>query len=275
MPANVIQGADCDAFVTKTLDERLQGCANWPSKFLPEQWSVYKPLLLRLAEREIPFAVGGALAAMTYADQWRNTKDLDLYVLHQDVERIIPFLDDAGLVDYYDELAYDRRWIYRGHRRDSTGGEIIVDLIWAMANQRAQVEESWFQGPQVEAGGVRFRLLGPEMAVWSKLYVLQHDRSDWPDCFNVLNGVGPEMDWSRLISSTGDDLALLAGLVSVFSWLSPARARELPECIWPALKLSPPAESGDVHLIARRAALLDSRPWFFPVPENEYQPSNK
>ncbi len=212
-----------------------------------------------LREREIPFAVGGGLAAMTYAAQWRDTKDLDIYSLSRDNQQIIQLLTSLGLDDYYEVQAYDRKWIYRSHRAG-----VIVDIIWAMANQRAQVDESWFEGPEVEAGGERFRLLRPEEVLWSKLYVLQHDRCDWPDCLNVLYGIGPQLNWRRLLAELGPDRPLLGGLLSIFSWLAPARAQEFPAFIWKELQITP--EAGlDAAAMPPRAQLLDTRPWFSPL----------
>ena len=226
---------------------------------MPEEWDIYRAAISGARERGIPVAVGGGLAAMTYASQWRNTKDLDFYILHRDCERMIELLAELGLSDYYEVAAYDRKWIYRAH-----SGEVIVDVIWAMANQRAQVDESWLRGPEVEAGGQRFRLLAPEEAIWSKLYVLQRDRCDWPDCLNVLYGVGPELDWGRLINNAGTDLSLLGGLLSAFVWLAPERAREFPAHIWNEFGLQPPHAPGGPEVMRERAALLDSRPWFTP-----------
>jgi hypothetical protein len=242
-----------------SLEEKLARCAEWPAKFSPEEWSIYRGIIRAARERGIPFAVGGGLAAMTYADQWRNTKDLDLYALYRDREWLVQLLTEFGLADYYEVQAYDRKWIYRAHR-----GEVIVDVIWAMANQRAQVDESWLRGPEVEAGGERFRLLGAEEAIWSKLYVLQRDRSDWPDCLNVLYGVGPQLDWQRLIVRLGDDLPLLSGLVSVFVWLAPQKAQEFPGFIWDRLRLPRPQEQLASDVMRQRAAFLDTRPWFTP-----------
>ncbi len=243
-----------------SLQEKLASCAEWPTRFLPEEWGIYRAVMAAALERAIPFAIGGGLAAMTYVAQWRNTKDLDMYALHRDRERLIQLLADLGLEDYYKVEAYDRNWIYRAHR-----GDVIVDVIWAMANQRAQVDESWLQGPEVEAGGQRFRLLAPEEAIWSKLYVLQRDRSDWPDCLNVLYGVGPQLDWRKLMANLAGDLPLLAGLLTIFVWLAPQRAREFPAFVWERLQVRLVEEQIDSEVMRQRAAFLDVRDWFFPL----------
>jgi hypothetical protein len=247
------------------LQEQIARCASWPQRFPPEQWSVYKQVMQEACHRNVRFAVGGGLAAMTYAGQWRNTKDIDLYVLPGDREVMIAISEAVGLDDYYEKQPYDRSWIYRSYK-----DETIVDVMWAMANQRAQVDEAWLNGPEVDAGQERFRLLPAEEELWSKLYVMQRDRSDWPDAFNLLYGVGPELDWRRLLFRVAEDRALLAGLLSSFAWLHADRARELPAWLWAELQLSEPAPANGLEETRYRAGLIDSRPWFTPVlPVNE------
>ena len=243
----------------QTLQQRLQQCSEWPSRFGAEEWTLYHRVIAACHDRNIPFAIGGALAALTYAGGWRNTKDLDIYALKQDRDTLIEILSSLGFEDYFSVLPYDRRWIYRAHQ-----GDIIVDVIWAMANQRAQVDLAWLRGPEIEVDGERIRLLAPEYSLWSKLYVLQRDRCDWPDCMNILYGVGPEINWPELIANVGFDLPLLAGLVSVFGWIAPARARELPQFVWGKLRLHPPMEAIDESTARERTSFLDTRPWFFP-----------
>src|SRR5581483_3604262 len=102
------------------------------------------------------------------------------------------------------------------------------------------VDQSWFRGSRVEVDGEVFLLLAPEEALWSKLYVLQRDRCDWPDALNLLYGVGPEIDWRHLLARLGEDAPLLIGLLSVFGWLCPDRARELPSWIWNELRVNSP-----------------------------------
>jgi putative nucleotidyltransferase-like protein len=246
--------------VQGAIEAQIARCASWPQRFRPEEWSLYKSVIQEARNRSVPFAVGGGLAAMTYAGQWRNTKDLDLYILSRDREEMIGVLTHLGFEDYFEKLAYDRKWIYRGEKDGN-----IVDLIWAMANQRAAVDETWLQGPEVEAGGELFRLLAPEDALWSKLYVLQHDRCDWPDALNVLYGVGSEMNWCRLLGNVGADVPLLSSLVSAFAWLCPEHAQKLPAWLWSALRLQRPQGDHSSELVRERARLIDSRPWFTPT----------
>ena len=244
----------------RVLDERLALCARWPGRFPPEQWAMYKAVIGEAQARKLRFAIGGGLAAATYAGQWRDTKDIDLYIRKQDRDEVITMLTELGLEDYFDQKAYDRNWIYRSWQHGA-----IVDAMWAMANQRASVDDHWFSGPEVRVENLRFRLVPPEEMIWSKLYVLQRDRSDWPDVLAMLYSIGSEINWHRLIERLTEDSALLGSILTVFAWICPARARELPDWIWGKLRVSIPEPVHAPASLQDRARLLDSRPWFGPT----------
>jgi hypothetical protein len=210
--------------------------------------------VVRLAqEARIPFVIGGFHGMAAYTGQDRDSKDLDLYVLPADRERMIAVLGSAGLADYYDTVPYDRGWIYRAHENG-----FIVDVIWGMANYRGQVDAVWLEaGREMEFAGRRLRALPAEELLWTRLYVLQRERCDWPDVMNILAAVGADLDWDRLLARLGDDDGLLAGALAVFSWLDPCRAVTLPVGLWPRLGLAPPEPERP-----SRPELLDRRPWY-------------
>jgi hypothetical protein len=231
----------------------------WMDHIPASEQEIYTRVLAHCKKRKLPFALGGAAALGIYTGHWRNTKDLDLYVLPSDRERAKKVMSEAGLSDYFDTCPYDRRWIYR-----ASGGEALVDSIWAMANLRAEVDEDWIMsGPSANYDGLKVRFLPPEELIWSKLYVMQRERCDWPDIFNLLFVTGHDLDWDRLVRRLGDDVPLLRGVVDVFRWLCPCVALELPP------ELLSPNDVLQVHADqtcsdATRANLLDNRPWFGP-----------
>jgi hypothetical protein len=104
----------------------------WVEQVPDEQWVVYQRVIAAVQVQRLPFALGVAFALAAYTGIWRNTKDLDLYILPPDRNTIMGLLTQAGLADHYDQEPYDRSWIYRSHQE-----EVIVDAIWAMANGRA------------------------------------------------------------------------------------------------------------------------------------------
>lgn len=227
------------------------------SRIPRDEWAVYRKVLRRAAGRGIRFAFGGAFATAEYTGELRNTKDFDIYIRPVDRPAMIQVMDEAGLTDHFDRLAYDRSWIYRASQ-----GDVIVDAIWAMANHRAEVDEDWLTlGPEVSILGEPLRAIPIEELIWSKLYVLQHQRCDWTDIFNLLDARLEAIDWDRLLSRLAEDAPLLVGALSVFSWLAPDRVSALPPSMRDRLGLKN-VSPGTRELSRARANLLDSRPWF-------------
>lgn len=219
-----------------------------------EEWSVYDRVFAALGRERIPFAIGGGRAKQCYSGVLRQTKDLDIYVLPSDRDVAIRATVSAGMADYYDRKPYDRKWIYRSCQDD-----FIVDIIWAMANQRAQVDQVWiYNGPHVEARGKCFRLVPPEELIWAAIYILQRDRSDWPDALNLLAATAETLDWDHLLGRVAGDAPLLGALVDVFQWLSPADARHVPSSVHQRLHRA----RNDFESTHNRAANLDTRSWF-------------
>jgi hypothetical protein len=243
-------------------DSAVPGPMAWLAEIPDDEWKIYGRVLAGAREAGLRFAAGGAFAAAAHTGHWRNTKDLDLYLLPGDRERMIAVVNAAGLVDLYDQEAYDRRWIYR-----ATAEGVIVDVIWAMANQRAEVDQAWLaRGPEVTLRGERLRVIPAEEIIWAKLYVFQRERNDWTDVLNILYYRAEGLDWVHLLRRLENDARLLAGVLSVFAWLTPARAQLVPGWVWEKLRLPPPAPEEMTGDEAERAALFDSRPWFHADP---------
>lgn len=209
--------------------------------------------------------LAGAFSLATYTGHWRNTKDLDFYVLPEDREVMVKALTHAGFTDYYHQVPYVQHWIYRAWKHDC-----IVDIIWAMANQRAQVDAAWFErAPEITVRGERLAVVPPEELLWCKLYVMQRDRCDWPDVMNLVHSVGDELDWEHLVHRLEGDVPLLAGLLNVYRWLCPgAPLRNLPSVLNDATP-SQASRNGHVQREGQsRIELLDTRPWFIH-PKNQ------
>lgn len=230
----------------------------WEDRIPDSEWDVYQRVIHEARAAGVRFALGGAFATAVYTGELRNTKDLDLYIHPEDCDRMKGAISGAGLGDYFDRLPYDRSWIYRGSR-----DEVIVDAIWAMANLRAYVEPSWLtDGPEVTIRGERLRAIPIEELIWCKLYILQRERSDWCDVFNLIDARAESIKWEHLLARLSDDEPLLAGALSVFGWLAPDRAHDIPEAVWTGLGIRVPKSTRDPDAIRDRANLLDSRPWF-------------
>jgi hypothetical protein len=231
--------------------------AEWGHRIPEAEWAVYRDAMREVRARDIPFAFGGAFALAVYTGSFRYTKDFDFYIRPRDRDAMIRALSAAGLEDHFNRLSYDRSWIYR-----ASSGDVIVDAIWEMANHRASVDDDWLtRRPEVDIRGERLRPIPVEELIWSKLYVLQRERCDWGDVFNLLDAQAGSLDWERLLSRLGEDQPLLAGALEVFGWLAPDRVGEVPSPVWNRLGISRPSREPPRDPAAR-AKLLDSRPWF-------------
>ena len=243
------------------------GKIDWEQLIPDQEWQLYKTVIDELRSRGIRFALGGGLAFSEYATRIRNTKDLDLYILPHDKEGAIEAVVSCGYDDYFEQLNYDRSWIFRGCK-----GPVIVDLIWTTPNHRMDVDSCWLtKGRDVYIRGELLKLLPPEELMWAKLYVVQRDRCDWPDLLNILHSIGHFLDWRRLVERVGKDAPLLAGLLSAFRWMDPEGARRLPLWIWERLGLRAWPEISE-ETCMDRSELLDSRDWFGP--KETFEPQN-
>ena len=226
-----------------------------------EEWHSHQRVVEFLRQREIRFAVGGGLAFSAYAGRWRNTKDLDLFILPADRDAAIQAVTEAGFADYFDQLPYDPAWIYRGYNDGH-----IVDLIWAMANHSNFVDEQWLGCKHsVLIHGLQIPLTPIEELIFSKLYVMQRERCDWPDLFNIVNRQGKAIDWARLVERLGPDAPLLGAMMRIYSWLCPEPAGELPLDLWERLGVLAPEPAPGRGIDRGRIALLDTRDWFGPA----------
>ncbi len=230
----------------------------WAAEIPRERWSVYDAVIAEAQARRIPFAVGGAFGYASYTGMVRDTKDMDFFVTPRYRGAMVDVFTATGAVDYFYIEPYDRGWIYRAHRDDT-----IVDVIWAMANRRAQVDERWLEGPRVSARGRDVAIVAPEELLWQKLYVLQRDRCDWPDVLNLFYALGAELDWAHLLERLQDDWPVLAGSLWLYCWLCPERTGLIPAWVRERFGL-PDGERAPAGIERIRADFIDRRLWFYP-----------
>lgn len=230
----------------------------WTNDIPDEEWAVYQRVIKAAKEAGLLFALGGAFAIATYTGNWRNTKDLDLFILPESRELALNVLDKVGMQDLFEREEYDRAWIYR-----SVDGDTIVDVIWSMANQRAPVDQSWLdRGAEIDLRGERVQVIAVEELIWAKLYIIHKDRTDWTDVLNLIYAMGPTLDWERLLWRLEDDALLLSGVLCVFAWLCPGRVAQLPAWLWDRLQLPALQSLNGPELDQCRVDWLDTRPWF-------------
>jgi hypothetical protein len=238
------------------------GWTGWADQIPTEQWLAYERVLRELTSQRIPFALGGGFASATHTGLWHGTKDLDIYILPEYRGRVIWLTQQMGLVDFSDQQPYDHSWTYR-----ATDGKVIVEAIWSMRNQRANVDREWIERSQeAEIRGLRVRVAPAEEMIWHKLYVVLKERCDWPDVVNYLCFRADGLDWQHLLDRLGEDKPLLTAVIALFSWISPDRVTTIPAWVWErlGLKVQEPGSAADG---LRHATLLSAYNWYGSMAE--------
>jgi len=237
---------------------------HWADAISKTEWRTYKRAIEALRKANIPFLLGGGFALATFTGRFRDTKDMDFYVLPRARSEAIAALKRAGFSDYFKTRPYDRKWIYRSVRSG-----VIVDIIWSMANRRAKVDQIWLDNARsVLVRGEELKVVPTEEFLWCKLYILQRDHCDWTDIFNVIYSCGNQVNWVHLIKRLDEDVPLLKAALMVYTWLCPGRASELPARLWVQLGMAKPKLVAN-PVLRKHVRFLDSRAWFAAL-----QPAN-
>lgn len=224
----------------------------WADLIPPKRWAIYHKVLQSAKAQNIPFSLAGAFATATHTGRWRDTNDMDAYTLPEHHDAMRKVIEGAGLKDIYDQFPYKRDWTYR-----ATDGDTIVEVIWKMRNDRADVDMHWIKGwGEIETRGIRMFVAPPEEMMWAKLYVLHRLRTDWPDVLKYIDSCGPGLDWQHLYDRLGADFPLLGGALCVFSWFNPQRAAALPEWVWDKFGARRPSSFSTDESEEARATLL-------------------
>lgn len=183
----------------------------------------YREAMEFLARAKIPFLVGGAFAFIHQAGIDRSTKDLDIFVLPSDVQRLLRASTDAG---YEADLVFSH-WLAK--IRSPSG---FVDVIFSSGNGVAVVDDGWFEhASQREVLGVKVMVAPPEESIWSKSFVMERERFDGADVAHIILALGDTLDWRRLIDRFGPHWRVLLAHLVLFGFIYPSVRSKVPASV--------------------------------------------
>lgn len=186
----------------------------------PEAEAFYRDVLRTLRDAEVPFLVGGAYAFVKYTGIDRRTKDFDLFVRPDDVERAFEVLEAAG---YRTDLTFPH-WLGKAFK-----GEDFVDLIFSSGNGSAPVDDLWFDHAEEEdVFGVRVLLAPPEEMLWSKAFVMERERYDGNDVIHTMLVRAESLDWDRVVDRFGANWRVLLSYIVLFGFVYPGERARIP-----------------------------------------------
>jgi hypothetical protein len=193
----------------------------------PEEADFYRHAMAVLEEAGVPFLVGGAYAYARYTGVIRHTKDFDVFLRQEDLERALAALKAAG---YTTEVTFPH-WLGKAYR-----GDDFVDLIYSSGNGIARVDERWFEHALDEKVlGVPAKLAPAEEILWSKSFIMERERYDGADVAHLLLHRAQDLDWDRLLERFGPHWRVLLTHLLLFGFIYPGERGSIPTRVWDLL----------------------------------------
>jgi hypothetical protein len=186
----------------------------------PAAQAFYARVMRTLRDAGMEFLVGGTYAFTPYTGIARSSKDFDIFVRSQDIERVLATLGKAGLRT---EKTFPH-WLAKVfHRR------YFVDVIFNSGNAVTPVDEQWFvHGLDATVLGVPVKLVPAEEMLWSKAFVMERERYDGADVIHILRSRAERLDWDRLLDRFGARWRVLLLNLVLFGFVYPAERARIP-----------------------------------------------
>lgn len=222
----------------------------------------YRSSLAALTEARVPYVVGGAFALRHFADVYRKTKDLDVFMRASDVPRAAEAL---AVVGARVETPFPH-WLAKAHR-----GEWFMDIIFNSANGLCPVDEAWFSHATPGVVLDEQVLLCPvEEVILTKCFVMERERFDGADIHHLLVSCGPTLDWRRLIDRFGPHYRVLLGHLVFFAFAYPHERDAVPSWVTSELMDRFRAESAPEADRVCRGTLLSREQYLVDVYDRGY-----
>lgn len=205
-----------------------------PSKAPPPMQADQRPPVERgahllalstLKNAEVPFVVAGAYALHVYTGIYRDTKDLDVFLKREHVERAMEALASMS----FQTKMHDPVWIAKAFASD----EYFVDLIFGSGNGVANVDDLWLERatPGV-IHGLPILVAPPEDIIWSKSFVCERERFDGTDINHLILARGKQMDWKHMMMRFEPHWEVLLAHLTFYRFSYPGQRDHVPQWVW-------------------------------------------
>jgi hypothetical protein len=183
----------------------------------------YVDALGLLETASVPFLIGGAFAHSRYTGRDRDTKDLDVMLRREDLERTLATFSDAG---YRVDVPFPH-WLGKVHRDDQ-----YIDVVFSSGNGIVRVDDRWFiHAVPAEVFGIAVSLCPPEELLWSSSFVQERERYDGAAVLHLLHAQAANLNWNRLLERFGDNWPVLLSYLILFQFAYPDRRADIPELV--------------------------------------------
>ncbi len=235
--------------------------------WIPErERSVYRSALRTLNAAGVRCVVSGLYAIYEYTGIYRQTKDLDLFFVPDDVVPAARALKQAGFTVQMEQA----HWLAKAWKEG-----VLVDLIYGMGNGLAFIDEDWYRYSRAGILAAEpVRVAPPEELIWHRLFVSERHRWDMADIAHLILSRGDELEWDRLLRRVGDFWRLLLAQLLTFDFVYPGHRSRIPDHVRLGLLERAQAEAdrrGDPGacwgtMISRFSFAIDVNEWGFADP---------
>jgi hypothetical protein len=234
------------------------------SEIDPKAKEFYCRSIEMLNEAKVPYLVGGAYAFARYTGIERHTKDFDIFVRRQDLERTLEVFAKKG--GCHTELTFSH-WLGKAYCDEN-----FVDVIFSAGNAVAEVDEEWFEHAlDGKVLDLPVKLTPAEEMMWSKCFVMERERYDGADVAHLIKACGEKLDWARLVRRFDRYSHVLLAHLVMYNFIYPGEVCQVPDWVmqelWKRLendRAAPPPASEKLcqgTLVSRGQYLVDVHKW--------------
>ena len=189
----------------------------------PRQAAVYKAALAALNADQIHYAVGAAFARYAYTSIWRYTKDLDIFIMPENLKASLEALNRAG----FETRIKEEHWLAKAWME-----EFFIDLIFGTGHGQIPVDEETFRGSKkTRILGITTTLVPVEEMIASSMYIAGRNRFDGPEIVHLIHSYKGKLDWARILHRLENNRELLLWYLLLFDFVYPGHPSYLPKKI--------------------------------------------
>jgi len=163
-----------------------------PEPTFEEMVDAMKDAVSVLQAREIPFVLGGGLAAWARGGP-RSEHDVDLLILESDAEEALAAFDAAGMRTERPPEG----WLVKAWHPNGT----LIDLIYSPAGGPI-TEEALEHAPVIEVMALRLRVSTLEDLMMTKLLALNEQEPDFGSVLELARALREQVDWDDVRART-------------------------------------------------------------------------
>ena len=140
-----------------------------------------------LRERDVPFLLGGGLAAWARGGP-ESEHDLDLMVPPAAAGRALEALSDAG----YRTAKPPEDWLYK-----AWAGDTLVDIIFEPSG--LEVDDAMFErAEELDVHAVRMLVMSLEDVMTTKLLAMREHELDYENTLEIARALREQVDWDTV-----------------------------------------------------------------------------